>query len=132
MSPDAPGDAIIRRAAALALLAITGVAATGRFRASLALTLGASVAIVSALWLSDFVGRLSPERSANARLDLRFVLKSILRYAFSGLVLLGAVRGLPGEVPWLLAGLSCLVVSIVVEGLGGLRTGGHAGPARGR
>ena len=56
MSPDVPGDAIVRRAAALALLAITGVAATGRFRASLALTLGASVAIVSALWLSDFVG----------------------------------------------------------------------------
>jgi len=132
VSADAPGDAIIRRAAALALLAITGVAATGRFRASLALTLGASVAIVSALWLSDFVGRLSPERGANARLDTRFILKSVLRYAFSGLVLLGAVRGLPGEVPWLLAGLSCLVVSIVAEGLGGLRTSGHAGPAGGR
>jgi hypothetical protein len=123
---------MIRRAAALALLGITGVAAMGRFRSSLALTLGASVAIVSALWLSDFVGRLAPERSANARLDVRFILKSILRYAFSGLVLLGAVRGLPDEVPWLLAGLSCLVASVVVEGLVGLRTGGQPGTARGR
>lgn len=128
----APGARIIRRATVFALLGITGAAAAGRFRASLALTLGASVAIVSALWLSDFVGRLAPERGANARLDVRFILKSILRYAFSGLVLMGAVRGLPSEVPWLLAGLSCLVVSIVVEGLAGLWTGGHPGPARGR
>lgn len=132
MTGEAPGERIVRRATALALLAITGVAATGRFRASLALTLGASVAIVSALWLSDFVGRLAPARGANARLDVRFVLKSILRYAFSGLVLLGAVQGLPGEVPWLLAGLSCPVASILAEGLTGLGTGGQPDSSQGR
>lgn len=109
---------IVRLAAALALLGATGLGAAGLFRAALALTLGAAVAIVAALWLSDLVGRLSaPRPGAPARIDWKFGLKTVLRYALGGLVVWGAVRGMPDEVPWLLGGLSVVVAAFVVEGL---------------
>ena len=72
----------------------------GRFRAALALTLGAAVAIVSALWLSDLVGRFAaPERSTPARFDWKLGLKAVLRYAFVGLVLWACRSGVSGRRP---------------------------------
>jgi hypothetical protein len=107
-----------RTAAVLALLAASGLAATGRFRPALALTLGAAVAIVSALWLSDFLGRFAaPDRSTPARFDWKLGLKAVLRYGLIGFALWASVQALPADVPWLVGGLSTVVAAAAVEGI---------------
>ncbi len=113
-----PGRRWFRSAAVLALLAGTGLAALGRFRPALALTLGAAVAIVSALWLSDFLGRFAaPDRSTPARLDWKLGFKAVLRYGLVGLALWASVQAFPADVPWLVGGLSTVVAAAVIEGI---------------
>lgn len=116
------------RAAALAtLLAALALGALGRFREAAALTAGAAVAIVSGLWLSDVAGRLLvPRPRAAARLDGKFAIRALLRYAFVGLAAYGSVRLFPGEAPWLLGGLSAVVLGVLVEGVRGAATGRSA------
>jgi hypothetical protein len=118
-----PGRTWFRTAVALTLLAASGTAATGRFRPALALTLGALVAIVSALWLSDLFGRFAaPERSTPARIDWKLGLKAVLRYALLGIALWASVQAFPADVPWLVGGLSTVVAAAVIDGiLGELR-----------
>lgn len=119
---------LFRLAAILGLLGATGLAAGGRFEAALALTLGAAVAIVSALWLSDLVGRFkAPEEVAPARFDWKFGLKAVLRYAFVGLALWGGLRMLPADVRWVIVGLSTVVAAVVIDGLRELLTGRRSG-----
>ena len=113
-----PERSFFRTAALLALLAAVGLGVFGRFLSALALTLGAAVAIVSALWLSDLVGRLQALRpGAAARFDWKFGLKAVLRYGVVGLALFWAVRTLPAEVPWILVGLSTVVATLIVEAI---------------
>jgi ATP synthase I chain len=128
--PEAQGPSrrLFRLATILGLLGATGLAACGRFQAALALTLGAAVAIVSALWLSDLVGRFkAPEEVAPARFDWKFGLKAVLRYAFVGLALWGALRMLPADVRWVVVGLSTMVAAVVVDGLLEFMTGRRSG-----
>ena len=122
--PEAPpglerlGRTTLRTAAFLALACGTGLAAAGRFRPALALTLGAAVAIVSALWLADLFGRFAaPERRLPARIDWKLGLKAVLRYALLGLALWASVQAFPAEVAWLLAGVSTIVAGAAVEGV---------------
>ena len=113
-----PGRRWFRTAAALALLGASGLAALGRFRPALALTLGAAVAIVSALWLSDFLGRFAaPDRSTPARLDWKLGFKAVLRYGLIGVGLWASVQAFPADVPWLVGGLSTVVAAAVIEGI---------------
>lgn len=110
--------AFLKTALALSLLGATGLAALGRFRPALALTLGAAVAIVSAFWLSDFSGRFAaPERSSPARIDWKLGFKAVLRYAVLGFALWASVQAFPAEVPWLLGGLSAVVVAATLDGI---------------
>ena len=107
---------ILFHAAVFAALGATALAALGRFRPALALTLGASVAIVSALWLSDVVSRLAALKGrAAARFDWKLGLKAALRYAVMGALLFASVRIVPAEVPWLLAGASAVVLAVAAE-----------------
>jgi hypothetical protein len=117
--PPPPGQRALGTSLLLALLATTALGATGRFRSALALTLGALVTIVSARWLSGVVGRLlATDPRKKARLGWKLALGAALRYVFLGLSLFAAVRLVPDEIPWLLAGLSAVVAGIVVEGIG--------------
>jgi hypothetical protein len=117
-TPERPGRAWFRTALILALLAASGTAATGRFRPALALTLGALVAIVSALWLSDLFGRFAaPVRSTPARIDWKLGLKAVLRYALLGIALWASVQAFPADVPWLVGGLSTVVAAAVIDGI---------------
>jgi hypothetical protein len=119
---------LFRLATILGLLGATGLAACGLFEAALALTLGASVAIVSALWLSDLVGRFkAPGEVAPVRFDWKFGLKAVLRYAFVGLALWGGLRMLPSDVRWVVAGLSTVVAAVVIDGLRELLAGHRSG-----
>lgn len=120
----ARGGRLARRAAVLALVGAAGLSLAGRFRGALALTLGAAVSIVGALWLADLAGRLrpSPGRSA-AGFDWKFAVKSVLRYALAGVALFWGVTSFPAEVPWLLAGVSVTVVAAAADGF---RSGGDA------
>ncbi len=119
---------LFRLAAALGLLGATGLAACGQFEAALALTLGACVAIVSALWLSDLVGRFkAPEKVAPAGFDWKFGLKAVLRYAFVGLALWGGLRMLPADVRWVVVGLSTVVAAVVIDGLLEILAGRRSG-----
>jgi len=123
-----PNAGFFRLATTLGLLGATSLAALGRFQSALALTLGAAVAIVSALWLSDLVGRFkAPAPGAPARFDWKFGLKAVLRYAFVGFVLWGTVRALPADVRWVVAGLSTVVAAVVIDGLRDLLTGRRRG-----
>ena len=127
-APSWPNPGFFRLAAILGLLGASALAALGRFQAALALTLGAAVAIVSALWLSDLVGRFkAPAPGAPARFDWKFGLKAVLRYAFVGLVLWGTVRALPADVRWVVVGLSTVVAAVVIDGLRELLTGRRSG-----
>jgi hypothetical protein len=113
-----PHRRLFRLSTVLGLLGASGLAAFGRFQAAVALTLGAAVAIVSALWLAELVGRFkAPEQVAPARFDWKFGLKAVLRYAFVGLALWGALRALPADVRWVVVGLSTVVAAVVVDGL---------------
>lgn len=126
MSPRIPASErrVFRWAALATLLAALALGAFGRFREAAALTAGAAVAIVSGLWLSDVAGRLLvPRPRAAARLDGKFALRALLRYAFVGLAAYGSVRFFPDEVPWLLGGLSAVVLGVLVEGVRGAATG---------
>jgi hypothetical protein len=108
---------IFRVATAAALLVALALGALGEFREAAALTAGAAVA-----------GRLLvPRPRAATRLDGKFVLRALLRYAFVGLAAYGSVRLFPGEVPWLLGGLSAVVLGVLVEGFRGGATG-RSGP----
>ena len=119
---------LFRLATILGLLGATGLASFGLFEAALALTLGAAVAIVSALWLSDLVGRFrAPEEVASARFDWKFGLKAVLRYAFAGLALWGGLRMLPADAGWVVVGLSTVVAAVVIDGLLDLLAGGRRG-----
>lgn len=123
-----PTPGFFRLATILGLLAASALAGLGKFREALALTLGAGVAIVSALWLSDLVGRFkAPALGAPARFDWKFGLKAVLRYAFVGLVLWGTVRALPADVRWVVVGLSTVVAAVVIDGLRDLLTGSRSG-----
>jgi hypothetical protein len=96
-------------------MAASGLAALGRFRPALALTLGAAVAIVSALWLSGFFGRFAaPERRTPARIDWKLGLKAVLRYALVGIILWVSVQAFPADVPWLVVGLSTVVAAAAI------------------
>ena len=118
---------VFRIATVAALLGTLALGALGRFREAAALTAGAAVAIVSGLWLSDVAGRLLvPRPRAAARLDWKFALRALLRYAFVGLAVYGSVRLFPDEVPWLLGGLSAVVLGVVVDGFRGAATGRFA------
>lgn len=115
---------VFRVAATLALLAALALGALGLFREAAALTVGAAIAIVSGLWLSDVAGRLLvPRPRAAARMDWKFAARAVLRYAFVGGAAFGAVRLFPGEVPWLLGGLSAVVIGVVADGFRGAATG---------
>ena len=94
------------------------------FREAAALTAGAAVAIVSGLWLSDVAGRLLvPRPRAATRLDWKFTVRALFRYAFVGLAAYGSVRLFPGEVPWILGGLSAVVLGVVADEIRGAATG---------
>ncbi len=108
---------VFRVATVVALLAALALGSLGRFREAAALTAGAAVAIVSGLWLSDVAGRLLvPRPRAANRLDGKFAARAVLRYAFIGLAAYGSVRLFPGEIPWLLGGLSAVVLGVLAEG----------------
>ncbi len=83
--------AILVRSCVLGALGASALVALGRFREALALTLGAAVAILSALWLSDVLARLvkstAPRGGAVVRFDWKFGLKVALRYAVMGTLL---------------------------------------------
>jgi hypothetical protein len=133
---DAAARRIVRTAAVTGLLAALALGALGRFRPALALTLGAVVAIVSARWLSHVTGRLMATGAGEGRkLGWKFALGAGLRYLFVGLAVYGAVRLVPAEPFWLLAGLSTVVVGVVVEGVADLwreRRHGRTVPPAGR
>ena len=115
---------VFRVAAVAAIGAALALGALGRVRAAAALTVGAAIAIVSGLWLSDVAGRLLvPRPRAAARMDWKFAARAVLRYAFVGAAAYGAVRLFPGEVPWLLGGLSAVVLGVVADGFRGAATG---------
>lgn len=115
---------VFRIATVSALLVVLALGALGRFREAAALTAGAAVAIVSGLWLSDVAGRLLvPRPRAATRLDWKFAVRALLRYAFVGLAAFGSVRLFRDEVPWLLGGLSAVVLGVVVEGFRGAAAG---------
>jgi hypothetical protein len=118
---------VLRRAAIVAALGISALIALGRFRSALALTLGAAVAIVSALWLSDIVTRLSAGAGAATRFDWKFGLKVALRYAVMGAVLFAAVRIVPADIPWLLAGASAVVLAVAAEAAVEIRRASRGG-----
>jgi len=123
-----PHRRLFRLSAILGLLGASGLAAFGRFQAAVALTLGAAVAIVSALWLAELVDRFkAPEQVTPARFDWKFGLKAVLRYAFVGLALWGALRVLPADVRWVVVGLSTVVAAVVIDGLRDLLTGRRSG-----
>jgi hypothetical protein len=103
-----------RSAGILTLLMALALGATGHFRAAAALTLGAAVAIVGALWLAELVHRFgAPERSAAPESSWKFAAKGLLRYGLAGLLVWGGVRLFPQEIPWLLLGTSVAVLAAV-------------------
>ena len=115
------GRRTARDTALAGLLAASALAAAGRFRSALALAAGALVSVLSVLWLSGVVERLAAARAASGRFDGTFAMKGVLRYAAAGVLLYGAVRLFPGEVPWLLAGVSAALVALVCEEIGAAR-----------
>jgi hypothetical protein len=115
-----PIRGFLRRAVAIALLSGSALAATGRFRGALALTLGAAVSIVGALWLADLVARFRAFPGATADgFDWRFAFGSVLRYALAGAALFWTVTSMPAEVPWLLAGVTVPVLAAMADGFRG-------------
>ncbi len=122
------GRLLVRRSVLLAVLLASGLSALGRFREALALTLGAAVAIVSARWLSGVVARLlASDPRTRAGLDWKFALRAALRYLFIGAAIWAALLIVPADVPWLLAGLSVVVVVLGAQGLGEAWRAGRRG-----
>lgn len=128
MKDPGAGGPTARHAVLLAVLSATLLGALGRFRPALALTLGASIAIFSALRLSDLVGRLRATRRAEgasaAGFDWKFGLKTVGWYMLTGLGLYGAIRLLPDEVAWVTAGLSVVVVVLAAQAIVEFRRSG--------
>lgn len=121
-----PGRGLFGTSVALAALAATALGALGRFGPALALTLGAAVAIVSARWLSGLVGRLlASDPRTRARIGWKFALGAALRYLLLGAAIFLAVRLFPADVPWLLAGLSVVVVAMTLQGVAEARREGR-------
>ena len=116
-TPDARRK-FFRSAGILTLLMAFALGAAGRFRAAGALTLGAAVAIVGAIWLAELVdrfGALEPPAAPESR--WKFAAKGLIRYGVAGLLVWGAVRLFPNEIPWLLVGASVAVVAAVWQTL---------------
>ncbi len=98
----------------LALLMALVLGMTGRLRAAAALTLGAAVAIVGAIWLAELVHRFGAlEPSAVPEVGWKFAAKGLIRYGVAGLLVWGAVRLFPQEIPWILLGTSVAVLAAV-------------------
>jgi hypothetical protein len=107
-----PPRAFLGRGIAIALLGGSALAATGRFRGALALTIGGAVGIVGALWLADLVARFGALPGASTDgFDWKFGFGSVLRYALAGVALFWTVTSMPAEVPWLLAGVTVPVLA---------------------
>ncbi len=107
----APRTAFFRAAALAAILAASLLGAAGRFRAAAALTLGAAVAIVGALWLADLVRRFGARGVSPASgITWKFATTGLLRYGLAAIAIWWAVETFPGEVPWLLAGTSVVLI----------------------
>lgn len=116
MSGFAEGRRTARDTALVGAVAATALAAAGRFRSAAALAVGTVVALLSVVWLAHVVERLEAlQREAGSGLGRRFGMKAALRYGAAGLLLWGAVRYLPGEVPWLLAGVSTVVAALAAQ-----------------
>lgn len=96
----------------LTLLMALLLGVSGRFRAAAALTLGAAVAIVGALWLAELVHRFGAlEPSAAPENSWKFASKGLIRYGVAGLLVWGAVRLFPQDIPWILLGTSVAVLA---------------------
>ena len=104
----------LRSTAVLTLLMAAALGVAGRFRAAGALTLGAAVAIVGAIWLAELVHRFGAlEPSAVPEVGWKFAAKGLIRYGVAGLLVWGAVRLFPQEIPWILLGTSVAVLAAV-------------------
>ncbi len=104
----------LRSTGLLALLMALVLGMTGRLRAAAALTLGAAVAIVGAIWLAELVHRFGAlEPSAVPEVGWKFAAKGLIRYGVAGLLVWGAVRLFPQEIPWILLGTSVAVLAAV-------------------
>ncbi|MFI5182178.1 MAG: hypothetical protein ACHQPI_12375 [Thermoanaerobaculia bacterium] len=107
----APRTGFFSAAGLAAILGASLLAATGRFEAAAALTLGAAVAIVGAFWLADLVRRFGARGASPASgITWKFAATGLLRYGLAGLALWWAVETFPREIPWLLAGTSVVLV----------------------
>ncbi len=106
-----PRRAFFSAAALAAVLGATLLGAVGRFRAALALTLGAAVAIVGALWLADLVRRFGARGASPASgITWKFATTGFFRYGLAALAIWWGVETFPGEVPWLLAGTTVVLI----------------------
>ena len=107
----APRRAFFSAASVAAILGASLLGAVGRLRAAAALTLGAAVAIVGALWLADLVRQFGARRASPAsRITWTFATTGLFRYGLAALAIWWAVETFPAEVPWLLAGISVVVI----------------------
>ncbi|HQR45762.1 MAG TPA: hypothetical protein PLB02_11890 [Thermoanaerobaculia bacterium] len=59
------------------------------------------------------------DMSAGDGFNWKIAATGLLRYGFAGLVLYGAVRAFPEEIPWLLLGTSVVVAAAAWQGLAG-------------
>ncbi len=127
-----PAGAFFPAAAVAALLGASLLAATGRFEAAAALTLGAAVAIVGALWLAELVRRFGARGATPASgITWKLATTGFLRYGLAGLALWWAVEAFPRQVPWLLAGTSVVLVGAAWQAAtAGSRNPGSEGEGR--
>ena len=110
----APRRSFFKAAAVAAILGASLLGAMGRFQAAGALTLGAAVAIVGALWLADLVRRFGARRASPAsRITWTVATTGLFRYGLAALAIWWAVETFPGEVPWLLAGTTVVLIGAV-------------------
>lgn len=109
--PPLPRRAFFSAAALTAILGAALLGAAGHFRAALALTLGAAVAIVGALWLADLVRRFGTRGASPASgITWKFATTGLLRYGLAALAIWWGVETFPGEVPWLVAGTTVVLI----------------------
>jgi len=82
----------------------------GAFSGAGALTLGAAVAIVGALWLADLVRRFGRREPRRLRITWNIRTTGLLRYGLRRTCHLVGGGDVSGEVPWLLAGTAVVLV----------------------